>query len=198
MEHAYGIVILAAGTSSRLGRPKQLLQYKGDSLLNNTIQTAQQANPAAIVVVLGAEAEKLVREIRSPDVAVILNTGFREGMASSIRCGVQHMMDHQDKVTHIILMVCDQPHVDTSHILSLIAKQQHTGAEITASFYADRKGVPALFHRSVFPELLALTGDTGARGIIEKHGTGTALVPFPAGAVDIDTDEGYRELTGNE
>lgn len=191
--HSCGIVILAAGTSRRLGTPKQLLQFNGDSLLNNAIKTAKQVNATAAVVVLGAEADALQHAIKDAETPVILNMQFEEGMASSIRCGVQYMMDH-GKTDHIILMVCDQPHVDAAHILALIDKQRATDAKIVASFYADRKGVPALFHKSLFPELLALTGDVGARRIIEKYHADTVVVPFPLGVVDIDTDEAYRAL----
>lgn len=190
-QNRYGIVILAAGTSTRLGIPKQLLQYKGDSLLNNAIKTAIQAETSAIVVVLGAEAEILQKGIK---VATIRNSRFQEGMASSIRSGVQYMMDFEIPIDHIILMVCDQPHVDAAHISALIAKHQATGAKIVASFYEDRKGVPALFDQTLFQELLSLTGDMGARGIIEKHNADTAVVPFPLGAIDIDTDEAYQAL----
>ncbi|MRG45667.1 NTP transferase domain-containing protein [Chitinophaga sp. SYP-B3965] len=187
----YGIVILAAGTSRRLGIPKQLLQYKGDSLLNNAIKTAIQVKATAIVAVLGAEAEILQKGIK---IATVWNPQFQEGMASSIRSGVQYMMDFEIPIDHIILMVCDQPHVDTAHLLALIKEQQETGAKIVASFYEDRKGVPALFDQTLFPELLSLTGDMGARGIIEKHEADTAIVPFPPGAIDIDTDEAYQLL----
>lgn len=187
----YSAIILAAGTSSRLGSPKQLLQFNGDSLLNHAIKAAKQANAAETVVVLGAAVEVLKDEIKDKDVTVLVNTQFTEGMASSIRCGVQYL---EDKTHHILLMVCDQPHVNAAHISALIKKQQATGAKIVASFYAGRKGVPALFDKSIFPELLALQGDTGAKHIIEKY-TDAAMVPFPEGAIDIDTEEAYRDLT---
>lgn len=186
----YSTIILAAGTSSRLGTPKQLLQFNGDSLLNNAIKAAKQANATETVVVLGAAAEVLKDEIKDKDVTVLLNTQFTEGMASSIRCGLQYL---KDKTDHILLMVCDQPHVNAAHISTLIKKQQVTGAKIVASFYADRKGVPALFDKTIFPELLALHGDTGAKHIIEKYAD-AAVVPFSEGAVDIDTEEAYRDL----
>src|SRR5690606_15980682 len=140
----YSAIILAAGTSSRLGSPKQLLQFNGDSLLNHAIKAAKQANATETVVVLGAAAEVLKDEIKDKDVTVLVNTQFTEGMASSIRCGVQYL---EDKTHHILLMVCDQPHVNAAHISALVEKQQATGAKITASFYADRKGVPALFDK---------------------------------------------------
>lgn len=196
---SYGIVILAAGTSGRLGTPKQLLPYKGDSLLTHAVKAAKQVKNAVAVVVLGAEAAALQHEIKDLHVATVLNPQFHEGMAAAIRCGVQYMMNREDATTdHIILMVCDQPHVNAAHITTLIEKQQATGAKIVASFYANRKGVPALFDKTVFPELLALTGDVGARGIIEKYDAGTAVVPFPLGIVDIDTEEDYQALVNKK
>jgi len=180
----YGIVILAAGTSRRLGSPKQFLLYKGDTLLNNAVKTASQVNTGAVAVVLGAERPTL-------NVPAIHNPQYAEGMASSIRCGVQYMME---QVENIILMVCDQPHVDAAHLLNVIATHKATGAKIVASYYEDRKGVPALFDQTLFPELLSLSGDTGARHIIEKYAADIAAVPFPPGAIDIDTEEAYQAL----
>ena len=180
----YGIVILAAGTSRRLGTPKQFLLYNGDTLLNNAIKTATQVNAGAMVVILGAETATL-------NVPVVHNPEYKEGMASSIRHGVQYM---RERVENIILMVCDQPHVDAAHLSALIAKHKATGAKIVASYYEDRKGVPALFDQTLFTELLSLSGDTGAKGIIERYVADTAVVPFPLGAIDIDTEEAYQAL----
>ncbi|HYH55286.1 MAG TPA: nucleotidyltransferase family protein, partial [Anseongella sp.] len=127
----------------------------------------------------------------------VLNRQFGEGIASSIRCGLGYLMEFHRKVDHVIIMACDQPYVDGTHILALINKHKAAGTKIVASFYSNRKGIPALFHRTVFPELLALTGDRGAKGIIEKHES-TAVVPFPAGAIDIDTEEAYKALNNDQ
>ncbi|WP_343699902.1 nucleotidyltransferase family protein [Chitinophaga sp.] len=184
-----GIVILAAGASTRLGRPKQLLLYKGDTLLNNAVKAALGANVDAVAVVLGAAAELVQQGITVP---VVINAAYEEGMASSIRCGVEYMMAQgADK---IMLMVCDQPYVDAAHLSALLLQQETTGAKIAASYYEGRKGVPALFDKSLFPELLALRGDVGARQVIEKHAANAVIVPFPAGAVDIDTEQAYNAL----
>ncbi len=187
----YGIVILAAGSSTRLGTPKQLLLYKGDTLLNNAIKTACEINEESTVVILaaGRQAKLLEKDI---NVRTQYNFQYKDGIASSIRCGVKYLKYDRRPVQYIILMTCDQPHVDAAHLAALIAKQKETGANIVASLYEGRKGIPALFSRKLFPELLSLTGDTGARHIIEKHNA--SLVPFPLGAIDIDTEEAYQAL----
>lgn len=191
---SYGILLLAAGMSNRLGVPKQLLGYKGGSLLSNALQVAQAVEPAAIVVVLGADAAAVKKELRHHQVEAVLNERFREGMASSIRCGVQHVIDHHKGVEGLIIMVCDQPYVHPAHLVALLDKQRATGARIVASFYAGKKGVPALFCKAVFPELLQLNGDTGAASMIKKHHKQSASVAFPLGEVDIDTYEDYKAL----
>lgn len=191
---SYGIVLLAAGASARLGRPKQLLPYRGDYLLTHAIKVAERVKTPVTVVVLGAEAEKLLHELRGFDIKPVVNQQFSDGMASSIRCGVQYILDYYPTITNMIMMVCDQPYVDTAHILSLIACHQATGAKIVASNYHDRKGVPALFNKEIFQELLNLQGDVGAKWIIEKYHTETATVFLPLGEIDIDTEEAYTEL----
>ena len=191
---SYGIVLLAAGMSSRLGRPKQLLAYQGDYLLNHAIKVTKQVNVAATVVIIGAEAELLLNEIKNVDVKVVLNQQFKEGISSSIRCGVQYIQDYDRNIENIIIMVCDQPYVDGAHILKLIACHEATGAKIVASIYSDRKGVPALFNKQLFPELLTLKGDTGAKELIKKYTIETATVFLPLGEIDIDTEENYNML----
>jgi len=191
---SYGIVLLAAGMSSRLGRPKQLLAYQGDYLLSHAIKATEQVKDAVTAVIIGAEAELLLNEIKNLDVKVVLNQQFKEGMSSSIRCGVQYIQDYDRNIENIIMMVCDQPYVNGAHILKLIACHEATGAKIVASTYSDRKGVPALFNKQLFPELLRLKGDTGAKELIKKYNVETATVFLPLGEIDIDTEENYNML----
>ncbi|WP_257666044.1 XdhC family protein [Parapedobacter tibetensis] len=190
---AYGILILAAGQSKRLGKPKQQLVYKGNTLLQHAVKAAAMVGTAATVVVLGAQAEVLMKELDGTNVDCIQNEDYQEGMASSIRKGIQYLTGKYPKIENILVMLCDQPYVDTAHLIALINKQQSTGASITASYYAGRKGVPALFHQSVFSQLLELRGDIGAKQVIEQMGDEVAVVPFPLGAVDIDTKEAYHQ-----
>lgn len=195
---SYGIVLLAAGMSNRLGRPKQLLTYQGDYLLNHAIKVAEKIKEAVTVVIIGAEAESLLNEIKDFNVKVVVNQQFREGMASSIRCGVQYIQHHYNEIENIIMMVCDQPYVNTAHLLKLIACHRSTEAKIVASTYNERKGVPALFNKQVFPELLTLEGDVGAKELIKKYDSEAATVFLPLGEIDIDTEENYKGLINTD
>jgi len=194
----YGIVLLAAGTSSRLGMPKQLLEYKGETLLNKAIREAKETEVHAIVVVLGAEAHTLKESIKDQDVDFEFNERYTEGMASSIRCGVDYLLKHYPSIENVIFMACDQPHVDAAHLLALMDRHFLTGAGIVASEYAEKKGVPALFNKIFFEELTMLKGDIGARKMMEIHATDTVGVPFPRGVVDVDTMEAYRKLKNHD
>jgi xanthine/CO dehydrogenase XdhC/CoxF family maturation factor/CTP:molybdopterin cytidylyltransferase MocA len=186
----YGIVVLAAGESRRLGTPKQQLVFMGDTLLRNTVRTALELGTAATVVVVGKETQQL----DDMNIELVMNAGYAEGMASSIREGVKHMCKEHPHVTHILIMLCDQPYVDVTHLRRLVQQQQLTEAPVAASNYAGRNGVPALFHQSIFPQLLALEGDTGAKYVIEELGDAVTIVPFPEGVVDVDSIEAYHKI----
>lgn len=189
----FGIIILAAGMSSRLGAPKQLLPYKGSSLLSNAILTAQQVKAAVTIVVLGAHATLLKEELKDVESNIVVNERYQEGMASSIRCGLKYLNDRYKNIEGLLIMVCDQPHVDAVHLEALIKKQSLTKASIVASTYADRKGVPAFFTKEMFPALEKLTGDAGARYILKQQHN-VATVDFPLGDIDIDTRKAYDQL----
>ncbi|SEW25079.1 CTP:molybdopterin cytidylyltransferase MocA [Chitinophaga sp. YR573] len=190
----YGIVILAAGESKRLGTSKQQLIFRGDTLLRNTVRTALELGTAATVVVAGKAAATIKQQLEDMSIELVINAGYAEGMASSIREGVKHLCGKHPHVAHILIMLCDQPYVDVTHLRRLVYQQQLTAAPVAASNYAGRNGVPALFHQSVFPQLLALEGDTGAKHVIEGLGEAVTIVPFPEGVVDVDTMEAYQKI----
>lgn len=190
----YGIVILAAGESKRLGTSKQQLIFRGDTLLRNTVRTALELGTAATVVVTGKEAATMKQQLEDMHIELVINSGYAEGMASSIREGVKHLCSKHPRVAHILIMLCDQPYVDVTHLRSLVQQQQLTVAPVAASNYAGRNGVPAIFHQSVFPQLLALEGDTGAKHVIEGLGEGVTIVPFPEGVIDVDSMEAYQKI----
>lgn len=188
------IVILAAGVSARLGSPKQLLSYRGKNLLRHTVDEALGTGCQSVFVVLGAHVELLRKELKDKPVSIIENTGWQEGMASSIRCGLQSITNTILRPDSIIFMVCDQPHVSSSLLLKLLEKKNETGKFIVASHYEDKIGIPALFHKSFFPALNALKGDKGARTLIADNLEKLATVPFPEGITDIDTITDYELL----
>jgi len=189
-----GVIILAAGVSSRLGSPKQLLPYAGKTLLQHTLQVALDSIADTVVVVFGAHEEQISSLIDPHPAQIVINTDWQEGMASSIRCGINTLTATYPTTEGAILMLCDQPYVTPALLNDLITAHTTTSKAIAASRYGDVLGVPALFHKSAFPELLQLKGDVGARVIINQHHNDVAIVPFPKGNVDIDTPEDYEQL----
>ena len=193
MQTTTAIIILAAGKSSRLGHPKQLLPFKGKSLINHCIETAKKVS-AHVLVTTGAERMRIESEIKDDAVLVVHNPEWEEGMASSIRHGLSYLTENLQNITSVILMVCDQPFVSVELLHNLIVEQEKTLKSIVASYYSEIAGTPVLFDKSIFPELMELTGDIGARKIIARHKDNLATVAFPLGNVDMDTAEDYRKL----
>lgn len=189
-----GIVILAAGSSSRIGRPKQLLEFEGMTLLNHAITEAANSNACSVIVVLGAYADLIANEINGDIVYVVKNKNWNEGMASSVRLGLDTLLKQTPSIDAVIFMVCDQPYISTSVLNDLISKHQQTGKPVVTSNYGEAIGSPALFHKSFFSELMELKGDVGARKIIQEHSDEVATVLFTKGKIDIDTKENYDAL----
>jgi molybdenum cofactor cytidylyltransferase len=191
-----GIVILAAGGSSRLGQPKQNLIFKGKSLLQNTISEAAKAKIGPVALVLGADFKNISKVINKNLVHILNNAEWNEGISSSIRCGLMHLMKTENDLKNVLFLLCDQPFVNSELITNILKEKDHSGKRIVASFYNNTLGVPALFEDIYFPELLFLTGNEGAKKIIYKHRHEVAAVPFPEGAIDIDTQDDFDKLLG--
>ncbi len=189
-----GIVILAAGASTRLGEPKQQLAYQGKTLLQRAVQAALDSGVGPVAVVLGANAEKLLPELADIPVTVVQNPDWQEGMASSIRAGLQELIRQKPELSEVIFMVSDQPFVDAALLKRLVQAKQESRSSIVASAYQGTWGTPVLFDKVYFPELLALQGQEGAKKIILKHQPQVTSISFEAGAIDIDTQEDYKAL----
>jgi CTP:molybdopterin cytidylyltransferase MocA len=174
-------VILAAGASTRLGEPKQLAMLGGETLLERAVRVAREAGCRPVVVVLGAEAERIRAACALGDAVVAINQRWSEGMATSIRCGLAALSSDAGGA---LLMTCDQPAVTAVHLRALMA----TG-EVTASKYAGRRGVPAYFPAAWFAALSKLAGDAGARELLRDVRT----VELAGGALDVDTPETLEE-----
>ena len=189
-----GIIILAGGASTRLGKPKQLLQYHGKTLLNHAVNEAVNAKADAVVVILGKNADLFQNEINKEKVRIVKNKDWEEGMASSVRLGLDTLLTIKPYMDAVIFMVCDQPHISSSVLNDLITTQQKTTKQIVTCNYGDSIGPPALFHKKYFRELAKLKGDVGARNIIQQNMNDVATVLFPEGKIDIDTEEDYEAL----
>ena len=189
-----GIVILAAGSSSRLGKPKQLLEFEGSTLLSRVATIACQSKRYPVIVVLGANADLIQENLSISGIDVVVNDNWQDGMASSLRTGVLAMEKMYPDVDGIMILVSDQPHLTNNHIVQLIDAQNKSGLPIAACSYAGIMGTPALFHKSIFPELMLLKGDIGAKKIIESRKQDVVTVFFDKGVVDIDTQADYENL----
>ena len=188
------VIILAAGRSARLGSPKQLLSYRGKTLLQHTIDTALESQASPILVVLGSGKDAIKKELEQKQVFILENSSWESGMASSISCGITNLQELAPESKAVILMVCDQPFVDAKLLNNLITKHKDTRQSIVASSYANTLGTTALFHQSLFSELLVLEGESGAKSLIKKYSLQTGFVSFYQGSIDIDTRENYRNL----
>lgn len=184
------IVILAAGSSSRMGQSKQLLRVHDTTVLSHAITVALQAEPAVVTVVLGAHAKQHRESIQSMPVSIVVNEQWETGMGSSLKAGLRHVETHHPKVTAVLFMVCDQPALTTQHLLNLIGKAEKP---IVASHYAGSPGVPALFKKSLFPSLNALRNDQGAKKMFRLFPEQVSTVDFPGGELDLDTMEDYQK-----
>ncbi len=188
-------IILAAGASRRLGRPKQLLQVDGETLLARTIHAARHAGAGPVLVILGAYAHEISASVLLNDVVTVLNPDWQEGMASSLRAGIRSLLSCVPDAPGAILLVCDQPRLSADHIRDLI-EDFHASSETAAiaSTYGGVRGIPAIFPRALFPRLLALAGDKGARGILADLQCPIVEVPFAGGEIDIDSPADLERL----
>lgn len=189
-----GIIILAAGQSKRFGTPKQLLKFENQTLIRRTAETALHIE-AQIIVVLGANADLIKPEIADLPLEIVINEIWQSGMSSSLKTGLLKLLEIVPQISAVILLLCDQPLIDEKLILRLVEKQKTTGKSIVACEYADTTGVPAIFARNVFDDLLNLQGDQGARFLIENRAADTAHIAAPEAVFDIDTPEDFARLT---
>jgi molybdenum cofactor cytidylyltransferase len=188
-----GIIILAAGASTRMGQSKQLLNVEGQSLLTRTVDTALNSLAKKIVVVLGANESDHTRVLSNLSVDVVSNGDWQKGMGSSIKTGLRYLME-TTTLHAVIILVCDQPLLDPAHINKLITEHHTSKKPIVASSYAGTNGVPVLFEKGCFPDLLNLSDDQGAKKIIQQHPEWISTVSFPEGKIDLDTLEDYNSF----
>lgn len=189
-----GTVILAAGESARMGQLKQLLTYHGVTLLRRTAETALALGCGPVVVVLGAHAGIVRPTLSGLPVLAVENPDWRDGMATSLCAGLREILRADPAVEGVLVLLCDQPLVSATALCLLLETNRANPCLIVAAEYAGTLGVPALFARPLFAELLALTGKEGARSVIQKHRSDAAGVPMPDAAIDVDTATDFAAL----
>lgn len=178
-----------------MGRPKQTLQYRGESLLRRAALNALGARCRPVIVVTGANAELSRRELEGLEVLEVFNPLWQTGMASSIGAGVEALISADPASDAAVLLLCDQPHVAADLISRLVDAYRTTGSPIVASAYGGDFGAPALFAKALFAELTQLEGAAGAKQVIKRHAAAAHFLPFPGGEVDVDTPDDYSRLT---
>jgi len=180
-------VILAAGASTRLGEPKQLITIHGETLLARSIRIAQESGVDQVFAVLGANLEQLRPQAHIAP--IIENPLWQQGMATSVRAGVSAA----SAFDAILLLTCDQPAVTPFHLAQLLVASGE-GKHIAASTYAERTGIPAIFPQKYFSDLLALEGDQGARNLLREHQHEVVKVVLENGELDLDTPESLQAI----
>jgi molybdenum cofactor cytidylyltransferase len=185
------ILIVAAGKSSRLGKPKQLIPWQNTTLLGHAINCAKHVSNSRLVV-LGANFGAIRPTISTEQVVEFPN--WEKGMGAGISFGLRHLLDSDPTLESVLITVCDQPYVTTDLLQDIIRAHKQGNNQITACEYGGSFGVPALFSKSLFPDLLSLDGDRGAKSIIVKYQKNLNRVKFPEGVVDIDQPEDLQKL----
>jgi molybdenum cofactor cytidylyltransferase len=193
----HAIIILAAGSSSRFGHPKQLAKYLEENFIRHALSQAINTS-ANVIVVLGANFDAVEKEIRDFPVRVAYNKDWEEGMSSSIRCGLAGLLKENASADAALFMVCDQPFVTSSLLNEMITKYEETMKPIIATAYKDTIGTPVLFDKIFFPALSQLLGPSGAKKIISENKDSIITIPFPLGYIDIDTKADYEALQRNQ
>jgi molybdenum cofactor cytidylyltransferase len=186
-------VVLAAGGSTRMGKPKLLLPWRGEPLVRWPVKTALEASLSPVIVVTGAVAGEIERSLRGLDVEIVHNPNWDAGQSTSVRCAIEALPAETEAV---IFLLGDQPQVSVSFIEKMIATYRNNTPPIPifVSAYQGKRGNPVLFDRSYFTELLALEGDAGGRLIFSKHSLFFIPVDNPDMMFDIDFPEDYNNL----
>ena len=188
-EERIGIVLLAAGASTRMGTPKQLLNLGGVSLIRRAAEQALDSGCHPAVVVLGANADLIAPELDDLAIQVAVNRDWKVGMSSSIRCGLKKLLTIDSQVQTVILFLADQPNVTGIALRRLTTAHVQSGFGLVAASYSGRIGTPALFSRFYFNDILELEGQGGAKNLLERHAPCVLPIEFPEAACDLDTPE---------
>ncbi|MGH2348660.1 MAG: nucleotidyltransferase family protein [bacterium] len=186
-------VILAAGPSRRMGRPKLSLLYRGEPLIRRAVRAAVESGCDEVVVVVGAHDAEYMPLLSGSPARIVRNPGFETGMGSSIQVGIEAL---SDDIQAAVIMLADQVFVDGAIIRRLIDTYQESGMRIVTSQYGGVRGAPTLFDRALFLELLLLQADQGARAVVQTYPRHVAIVEVPEKAArDIDTPDDLKLLT---
>ena len=195
MTEKLSILILAAGNSSRLGSPKQLIEFEGQTLIERITEIALTISEE-VLIVLGGNADQILPKLAKFEstISTVFNPDWEEGMGTSIRIGVEKLAKNSDS---IIVLLSDQPFISKvllQNMVQIYAKMQNP---IISCVYNNTLGVPILFNKSIFSELLKLSGDKGAKSFLHLYENKISTVDFPEGIIDIDTIDDVKKMVNH-
>jgi molybdenum cofactor cytidylyltransferase len=188
------ILILAAGSSSRMGKSKQLLIIDDKPLLLKAVDIAFASNLGNIVVVLGAHAKEHEEIMKHRPVDIVFNPDWKNGMGSSLKAGVKHIQHQYAQLKGILVMVCDQPFLTAEHLNKLVEAHRESGKPIVASSYSNIIGIPCFFDSAFISNILSLGDEEGAKRLLQVYSQDVVSVEFPKGEVDLDTPEDLQKI----
>lgn len=187
------VLLLAAGASSRMGQPKMFLTYAGKTLLQHTIEAAA-AISEPVFVVAGEHHAAIASALSSYSIQLIHHTQWQQGMGSSIAAGIGGILQAGHTPDAVIIAVCDQPFIHAALLQEMIATKAQSGKGMVACAYSDTLGTPVLFDKKYLAALQDLSGQQGAKRLLQQFPDDVASVSFPLGSIDIDTPEDYERL----
>jgi CTP:molybdopterin cytidylyltransferase MocA/ADP-ribose pyrophosphatase YjhB (NUDIX family) len=190
-------IVLAAGTSSRMGQPKQLLPFEGKSLVRRAAEAAIGSKARQTLVVTGAASPQVDAELAGLAVMLVHNDAYAEGMSTSLKAGLRAVRPEVDAV---VVLLADQPFISSEIIDGLIDLHALTEAKIVRPRYGGEPGNPVLWDQSLFRELMEQTGDQGGRALLQEYRDEVVWLDLPDARLqtDVDTPEAYANLTGSQ
>ena len=198
MKGSIAIIILAAGSSSRLGQPKQLLQYNNKSLLQHVVSQVMSLQNILPLLVLGSSKQIIEKDVEDLNIEIVHNDDWQLGMSTSIKAGLSAALKKNKNLQAVMFVVCDQPFITTDLLNEMIQTFMRSDKGIIAASYAETFGTPMLFAEKYFNQLLQFQNDEGAKKVAIQNKNDLAVVPFNEGEIDIDTMDAYQKLLSNE
>lgn len=187
-------ILLAAGSSSRMGQPKQLLNIKGKTLIEHTLEKILAISLGfPVISVLGARAVSIAPYIKKLPTDIIINENWEQGMGTSLVAALKHIENYYPDTTAILLSVCDQPYLTTTLLQEMIEKHLAAPQQIITARYTQSFGVPAILPKRFFPALATLQADKGAKKVMHQHSEALTFIEFPKGDFDFDTLQDYQK-----
>ena len=192
-------VILSAGESSRMGRPKALLPIEGQKFIERIVGALRQSRADRIIVVLGHNADEMRREIEHLSVDILINPAYQSGQLSSLQAAIRHIQK-EDNFDGMLVHLVDHPYINPALVDLMIERFYQSGRLIVVPRHQGSRGHPVIFSRQLFDELLDAPIDQGAKAVVNAHGEETLEIETAEEGItiDIDTPELYRRYVKGE